>query len=68
MDHSHLITASGIKCPKFIIFCKIAKINAREIFVFQIREISTNKVFIKDEPIETLKTCTKICCSAKSNI
>ena len=28
-----------IKCPKFVIFCKIAKINAREIFVFQIREI-----------------------------
>ena len=28
-----------IKCPKFVIFCKIAKINAREIFVFQIREV-----------------------------
>ena len=28
-----------IKCPKFIIFCKIAKIVACEIFVFQIREI-----------------------------
>ena len=28
-----------IKCPKFIIFCKIAKIIARKIFGFQIREI-----------------------------
>ena len=36
-----------IKCPKFVIFCKIAKINAREIFVFQIREIKCPRKLVR---------------------
>ena len=36
-----------IKCPKFVIFCKIAKINAREIFVFQIREIKCLRKLVR---------------------
>ena len=36
-----------IKCPKFIIFCKIAKINAREILVFQIREIKCPRKLVR---------------------
>ena len=35
------------KCPKFIIFCKIAKIIAREIFVFQIREIKCPRKLVR---------------------
>ena len=36
-----------IKNPKFVIFCKIAKINAREIFVFQIREIKCPRKLVR---------------------